>query len=200
MTSSISSYDSPPNMPRYHLAGYSSLTLADLSEGLFTYKLNKGAVGSSPTASTHSHSSQLLPLWGQICCQVYVVPIGVKGARIEGFIDLHAMVNGTPIWTHYWCALKQATLCCWNAPEDVSKTKPIFSLTLTSDMEIKRPRAEDGTMRKNALIITDINSEQRSIALGNKEERDRWFRDISQCVCDIQIWRNYAEKVTNSFC
>lgn len=186
-------------MPRYHLAGFSSLKLADLSEGLYTYKLTKGAVGSSPTASTHTFSSKLLPLWGQICCHIYVVPTCVKGSRKEGFVDIHIMMNESPVWKHYWCVIKQRTLCFWNAPEDSRTNTPIHSLPLTIHMEVKRPRAEDGTFRKNSLIIADGESKQHAIAFTNKEERDVWSKEISGTICDLQVWRNYATKVSLTF-
>eukprot|EP00800_Vazella_pourtalesii_P003554 TRINITY_DN1364_c0_g3_i2.p1 TRINITY_DN1364_c0_g3~~TRINITY_DN1364_c0_g3_i2.p1 ORF type:complete len:635 (+),score=122.20 TRINITY_DN1364_c0_g3_i2:79-1983(+) len=199
ISSQTSSYDSPTNMPRYHLAGFSSLKLADLSEGLYTYKLTKGAVGSSPTASTHTFSSKLLPLWGQICCHIYVVPTCVKGSRKEGFVDIHIMMNESPVWKHYWCVIKQRTLCFWNAPEDSRTNTPIHSLPLTIHMEVKRPRAEDGTFRKNSLIIADGESKQHAIAFTNKEERDVWSKEISGTICDLQVWRNYATKVSLTF-
>ena len=183
-------------MPRYYLAGFSSLSLADLSEGLYTYKLNKGAVGSSPSASTHTYSNQLLPLWGQVCCQIYVVPTGVKGFRLEGFIDLHTMVNDSPMWKHYWCVLKQTILFFWNSPDDVRGSSHNYSLQLAGHMEVKRPGAEDGSIRKNTLFVLDSDTMQHAISFASKEERDVWSKEISRCILDLQVWRNYATKVS----
>ncbi|KAI6660879.1 Rhotekin-like isoform X2 [Oopsacas minuta] len=194
ISSQASSYDSPSNMPRYHLAGFSSLKLADLSEGLYTYKLTKGAVGSSPSASTHTFSNQLLPLWGQICSQIYVVPTSVKGNKMEGFVDIRSMVNESPVWKHYWCVLKQTTLFFWNAPEDVRNSTHISNIPLTTMMEVKRPRAEDGTFRKNSLFISECETKQHAISFGNKEERDSWWKELSRSISDLQVWRNYATK------
>ena len=183
-------------MPRYHLAGFASLTLVDLSEGLYTYKLNKGAVGSSPSAATHTFSKQLLPLWGQICCQIYVVPQFVKGSRIEGFVDLHTMINNSPTWKHYWCELKQTTFFFWNSPDD-ARSSHIRSLQLDGYMEVKRPRAEDGSIRKNTLFIFEGDTTQHAISFATKEERDMWNKEISGSICDLQVWRNYATKVSH---
>ena len=182
-------------MPRYHLAGFSSLSLGDLSEGLYTYKLNKGAVGSSPSAATHTFSNQLLPLWGQICCQIYVVPTGMKGLRLDGFVDLHTMINDSPVWKHYWCVLKQTTFFFWNSPDDV-RGSHICTLELAGHMEVKRPRAEDGSFRKNSFIIFDSDTMQHAISFASKDERDVWSKEVSRCIRDMLVWQNYATKVS----
>lgn len=54
-----------------------------------TFALKRGMVGASGTASTGgTEDTLLLPLWGQICCQLMAQPECATQLRTSGFINV----------------------------------------------------------------------------------------------------------------
>ena len=53
-----------------------------------TYQLKRGPVGASATAATSSSDQPLLPLWGQLCCNLMAEPECATTSRITGFINI----------------------------------------------------------------------------------------------------------------
>ena len=51
-----------------------------------TYQLKRGAVGANATAV--AAEQPLLPLWGQLCCNLMAQPECATNARITGFINI----------------------------------------------------------------------------------------------------------------
>lgn len=52
-----------------------------------TYQLKRGAVGANATAISGGEQP-LLPLWGQICCNLMAQPECATNSRIAGFINI----------------------------------------------------------------------------------------------------------------
>lgn len=98
-----------------------------------TYQLKRGAVGANATAISGGEQP-LLPLWGQICCNLMAQPECATNSRIAGFINIQVSL----LWTagHQFQILVNSTTetrvdnhseCC--AIIDNYSTVPVIGIT-----------------------------------------------------------------------
>jgi hypothetical protein len=179
----------PPH--RFALAGHAHLNRSDVSQTCRTYVLKRGAVGSSGTASTGGHEAPLLPLWGQICCQLMAQPDCATEPRISGFINLQRMVGGLPDWMRLWCVMRQSRLRCWKNPEDVGRRLPEHVIELTETMVVE-PAPRLLIRRPNTIFLKDGDSDLY-MAFESREEREQWIEKLSEALMDLQIWQSSCD-------
>ena len=53
-----------------------------------TYQLKRGPAGANATAVMSGTEQPLLPLWGQLCCNLMAEPECATTSRITGFINI----------------------------------------------------------------------------------------------------------------
>ena len=73
-----------------------------------TYVLKRGAVGASGTAST-GNETVLLPLWGQICCNLMAQPACANEIRRAGFINMQVSLISTTCVCIVYCGNEKHT-------------------------------------------------------------------------------------------
>lgn len=197
--SAVPSSPYTPHLPtatpshRFVLAGHTQLTLGDISASCRTYKLQRGSIGASGTASTSGTEEPLLPLWGQICLSLTAQPDCATQPRISGFINIQRMVSGLPDWKRLWCVVRQQHIRCWTYPEEVGRKMPAYSITIAPDAVIE-PAPRLAMRRPNTLQLKDQRSEV-FLAFEGREERDQWMLAIRQAVLDLQVWGDSCDTV-----
>ena len=60
-----------------------------------TYQLKRGVVGANATATSGGSEQPLLPLWGQLCCNLMAQPECATSSRMSGFINIQVSYHNT---------------------------------------------------------------------------------------------------------